>query len=379
MKAENIVNAVLSSYINNENYDGEAVTSENIAEIEKISVLQRLSPVIFDQLYKCGKLDIGQNDYQRIKNDCIVQCMLQEKKTAFFLKIYKIFLENGIKPLCVKGIICRNLWRVPSYRTSCDEDMLVSAADFPVCEKILLENGFILVDNGNPVVSYEHKNGCRIELHKSLFQTDKFDTFNSFFENAFENPDCVMIKGTEIYTLKPNLHLLYLVFHAFKHFLAAGIGIRQLSDIALFIKKYTPDIDFVREKCGEISADGFFDAILNICKEYFGLDIDVATVDIQPLLDDIYSGGVYGGIDDERHHSSHITSSGYNKQNTIKNILFPPLSHLKSKYTYLEKYPILAPIAYISRILSYLIHGSSLTALKYGNERKKLLKLYKII
>ena len=88
----------------------------------------------------------------------------------------------------------------------------------------------------------------------------------------------------------------------------------------------------------------------------------------------------------DRKHTALMTldavedNSGGNRLKAV----FPSVDYLKGRYTYLEKYPIQLPIAWIQRIFSYMKKNNDNTAsyintMELGKQRIELLKEYKII
>ena len=64
--------------------------------------------------------------------------------------------------------------------------------------------------------------------------------------------------------------------------------------------------------------------------------------------------------------------------------IFPSVDYLKGNYTYLQKHPILLPIAWTQRIFSYIKRNknnttSYINTMELGKQRIELLKEYKII
>lgn len=45
-------------------------------------------------------------------------------------------------------------------------------------------------------------------------------------------------------------HLIFLLLHAFKHFISSGVGVRQLCDIALWMRRFGAQIDWQRVCAG---------------------------------------------------------------------------------------------------------------------------------
>ena len=110
---------------------------------------------------------------------------------------------------------------------------------------------------------------------------------------------------------------------------------------------------------------------------------DINKSDYQDLFDDIMDAGIFGQSSSERIHSATITLNTISdgKTSVLKSI-FPSLKEMQGKYKYLNKYPILLPIAYLSRIANYKKNNSSKNSQKtieVGKQRIGLLKKYKVI
>jgi hypothetical protein len=90
-----------------------------------------------------------------------------------------------------------------------------------------------------------------------------------------------------------------------------------------------------------------------------------------------------------RKHSSNITLEAMTapknggRSNSLRASLFPPAEKLEGRYPYLREKPWLLPVAWFSRMGSYLKESptgnSASEALKIGQERVKLLKYYNIL
>ena len=145
-----------------------------------------------------------------------------------------------------------------------------------------------------------------IELHKELFssESEAYGRLNEFFTRAFERKIRMEIGGTEIYTMCHTDHLLYLILHAFKHFLHSGFGIRQVCDIAVYADTYGKEIDwdYILEKCKETNADLFAASLFDIGEKWLvfdqkkaGYPENWAKLDANgnELLADLLEGGVF--------------------------------------------------------------------------------------
>ena len=317
----------------------------------------------------------------------------QSRRTEDFSRLYGAIRAAGLSPLVVKGISCRRLWRNPDARPSGDEDLLIRPEELEGCLSTAEECGFTVLRDGETVCC-SPLSGLTVELHTALFPTDSgyFSGFNAFFDGIFDTAQSFSACGTEFLTPEPTLFETYLFLHALKHFVHSGVGIRQLFDISLFAEEYGSEIDwgFVYRAMDGVRAAGWYSAVLSVFREHFGLDTvsagipseHIGRMNTAPLLDDIISGAVFGAYDMARHHSGSITLGEVEGGGFLRTV-FPPLRVMKKRYRFLEKRPLLLPVAWMKRILSYRREaekqGAALTkSLEIGSSRKKLLKKYGI-
>ena len=344
---------------------------------------------------------------QQVRQQVIAQTM----RTAEFLELNSCLQAAGIRPLVVKGIICRELYRKPDHRPSGDEDVLILPEQFEACHRVLTDFGMHTGDGAEAQAdAYEvpyRKTGSAlyIELHKHLFppESDAYGDLNRFFEGVFDRAVSVELRGSRVYTLCPTDHLFYLLCHAFKHFLHSGFGIRQVCDIVLYANRYGAEVDWKQllESCRAIRAEKFAAALFRIGSRYLVFDPDAACypqawrklrVDELPMLEDLLSGGLYGDASMSRKHSSSITldavaaqKQGRRSKHAVVASVFPSPARLESRYPYLKKHPYLVPAAWCSRLWEYAREtrhsrdNSARDALKIGSERVELLKTYGIL
>ena len=93
---------------------------------------------------------------------------------------------------------------------------------------------------------------------------------NGYFENVFDSSVIIQIDGVPITSMNATDHVLFLTCHAFRHFTAAGFGIRQVLDILLFAQKYYTEIDWnmVESSLKAVRANVFFGDLIYIGNYY---------------------------------------------------------------------------------------------------------------
>lgn len=316
------------------------------------------------------------------------QVVEQMLRTERFLELDRLLQRSGIRALVVKGIVCRSLYPMPDHRPSSDEDLLVSDEQFAACCALLEDFGMTTSD---PADSFERSYRSSdmpfcIELHRALFDpaSEAYGHWNRFFDDVFCRAQTV--QEQQVLTLAPTDHMLYLLLHAFKHFLHSGFGIRQVCDMALFANAYGDRIDwqYILDRCRSVRAEKFAAAVFAIGRTHLGLTADVpwpVTAPMEPLLEDIFQGGVYGGTAPERKQTSNVTltAAAGRKRGGPMGALFPPASSLTGRYPYLKKHPWLLPWAWLCRLVTYRKHhrgDQTRKTLAIANQRLQLLRQY---
>lgn len=388
------------------------LSQETWGRLMTLAEAHRVLPLIYEAVYSCpaaGRAEPGLFAPWRQKT--IQSVMLQTLKTRQFLELLSHMTAGGVTPLVVKGLICRELYPKPDHRMSGDEDVLIPPEQLALCRKILGELGMEpLVPEGEIPGASEVPFGkpgspLYLELHMELFPADSeaYGELNRCFDGIRQRAITETVQGIEVPTLGHTDHLLYLILHAFKHFLHSGFGIRQVSDICLYANAYGAEIDWKRlgEQCGQIHADRFAAALFRIGETYLTFDPDRAClpeswrtleVDEGPLLEDILDSGIYGGDTMSRRHSSNITlhavsaeKQGKRGGNHVLKTVFPSAKNLWGRYPYLKKKPWLLPVAWADRILKYGKEASgggdnrAADSVKIGKERIRLMGQYGIL
>ena len=390
----------------------DTIDGKEIEELYRLSAVHKIASIVYEMIWRAPQLSGEESALlaMRWKQMALRDVMMQVQRTEGFLRLYRRLCDNGLKPLVVKGIVCRNLYAKPDYRVSGDEDVLLRPEEFEACDRIMREEGFQrkeLPAEGLPheVPYLNSKNGVYIELHLSLFpeESGAYGHLNREFVGVHDRCICEKIQGTKVWTLHPTDHLYYLICHSFKHFLHSGFGIRQVSDIMMLAKHYGEQIDwaYIAGRLKELRMDMFFCGLLQIGERYLGMsgkeigisdEITWPGTDCSALLMDLLDSGIFGDSSMERKHSSNMTLAAVKKgkKDTVASLgssLFPPISYMKRGYPWLERYPWLLPTAWIMRCIQYLKrgkHGSRLgneeeNSVEIGMNRVELLRQYHII
>ena len=360
---------------------------------------QKLLPILFETARKTPAAAENAAMFAAVKQQVIAQVLHQTMRASEFAGLYQKLRAVGLHPIVVKGQLCSRLYPLRDHRISADDDLYIPDAEFMTCHKQLLANGLTTDTPADELstadeVSYTKKDSpLYIELHRHLFDSseDAHDELNHFFAGL--NP----VETDSFLAMPPHEHLLYLLLHAYKHFVRSGIGLRQFCDIGLWARAYHAEIDWQRlhEQCESVHAATFAAAAFRIARDYLGIEFDLpapwdGSIDVEPLLHDTLCGGVYGSNDLTRLHSSTVTlnavkASRTGEKSSVLRTVFPKREYLERRYPYLKKRPYLLPVAWAQRLAHYAgekkigADSSASGSIKLAKERIELMKQYVIM
>ena len=360
---------------------------------------QKLLPILFEAVRKTPAAEENTALFAVTKQQVIGQVLNQTVRSAEFADLYRKLRTVGLHPIVVKGQLCSRLYPLKDHRISGDDDLYIPDAEFFACHEALLANGLTTDTPADELatadeVTYTKKGSpLYIELHRHLFDSseDAYDELNHFFV------DLKPIEADGLLAMPPHEHLLYLILHAYKHFVRSGIGLRQFCDIGLWAREYHAEIDWqqLHNQCASVHAATFAAAAFRIAGEYLGIELDLPapwdnSIDAEPLLHDTLCGGVYGSNDYTRLHSSTVTLNAVKASRTggkssVLRSVFPKREYLERNYPYLKKHPYMLPVAWVQRIAHYASEkqsgpdNSASGSIKLAKERIELMKRYGVM
>lgn len=209
---------------------------------------QKLLPIVFEAARKTPAAAENAALFAAVKQQVIAQVLHQTMRASEFADLYQKLRAAGLHPIVVKGQLCSRLYLQTDHRISADDDLLIPDGEFMACHEQLLANGLTTDTPADELTTADEvpytKGGSPlyIELHRHLFDSaeDAHDELNHFFA------DLTPVEIDSFLAMPPHEHLLYLLLHAYKHFVRSGIGLRQFCDIGLWARAYHAEIDWQR-------------------------------------------------------------------------------------------------------------------------------------
>ncbi len=399
--AEQLLLEALRAAIHGASVNWRTVSEEDWNALMALSAAHKVLPLVVQAFYGCPAAQqwSGLAQAKRLSR---VQVASQTLRTSEFLELCRFLQERGLRPLVVKGILCRSVYPEGELRQSADEDLYAAPEEFERCCEALRAFGMVCPEHADETSDFEigwrkTDSPLYVELHRSLFEpsSDALGALQTFFDGAFGRAEEYCVQDVPLRSLPPQEHLLYLLLHAYKHFIYSGFGIRQICDIGLWAQTYAGRIDFdaLEEQLRQVRADRFAEAVFAAAEQELGILVAgrrKAVTDYAPLLEDVLRAGVYGSSDKSRQHSAALTlraveARGSGSHGGIWRALFPRAADLQRAYPALREHPALLPYCWCRRLISYRREtktdagSSAAQSLRLARERKELLRRYGII
>ncbi len=364
-----------------------------------LSCDHRVQALVLEAVYGCPDFALAE---PRLKNTWRREAMAvaagQAMRDARFREIYRTLASAGIRPIVMKGAVCRSLYPKAELRPSSDEDLLVPPAQFQAALACLRSQGARLADpNTDLENSFEvgllTPDGLLLELHSSPFapQSGVLEPCNTFFCDVHSR--AADVDGVS--AMCAHDHMLYLLLHAFKHFIHSGFGLRQVCDMALWAEKHGEQIHWplLWQQCSQVRCLKFAQTVFAAAREHLGFRPGFSLPDglpVREFMEDLLGAGVFGSSSGSRVHSATVTLNAVEadrrgEKASLLQSLFPVRKSMERNYPYVRRSALLLPVAWCSRLVRYAGEtlrtdkNSGAESLQIGNRRKKLLQQLDII
>lgn len=308
--------------------------------------------------------NISEAEKQKLTNLRMVSLIKDANQETEIESIIKLFDQNKIKAVMLKGWYMKLLYPRSDLRSMADTDIFIKQQDEEKVHKLLKNLEYSVVAYGGKKDNVYRKDPViTIEMHKNLFMYE--DNWNHFFNS----PDSEMyvwkrlIKINEyenIYRMDDELFFVYMIAHTAKHLMDdGGIGVRAFLDIWIYLQR-KPNLNFeiIFKDLDNLNLKQFAKSAIALADFWF--DKKYASQEIEEFSDYILSCGVYG-------NSEFFVANNEVMRDGVKRgkwgyafrRAFPNFESMKHRYPELEKKAWLLPFCYAKRLVYSLVHRKS--------------------
>lgn len=221
---------------------------------------------------------------------------------------YEGFKKVGLQPILQKGQGIAACYDIPMHRMSGDIDWYFENKGYAEARELLKEKKIPFQDTAGFSLFYDWKS-ITIEHHKRLFHIRnpfQYRYLSKLEKTYHKQQQDLLINSTTIKTLAPELQLLQVNVHIFKHLLSFGIGLRQLCDSARLYYTVSSQIDptALKEIYRHTGILGWTHLLHIILVKYLGLSSQSLPFPYPDhwqadwMMDEIFYSGNFGYHDD---------------------------------------------------------------------------------
>lgn len=272
-------------------------------------------------------------------------------------ELVKLFEDNGIPLVIVKGYAAAVYYPTPRLRSMGDIDFLVPKGRFEEAQSLMEKSDYQQQYGGHEEsrhIGYE-KHGVVYEMHRSMssFGVD----IDAVIDKGMAHADTGVIAEIAFPMLPPLENGLVLLTHIRQHLLeeAYSLGLRQIIDWMMYVNRYCgTKVDGVLwdeafwNLAKKYGMDTLAVTVTYLCKEWLGLPNAPAWCDgadhetAEELLETVMASGNFGRKVDRKGQSVKQGIVNY-KQFGFKRLQERGLANWKAA----KKYPVLRPFAWM--------------------------------
>lgn len=180
--------------------------------------------------------------------------------------------KHQIRYAVVKGQVVASYYNKPEYRLSGDIDFYIPQEDAEKAKEVIENAWQVEMDKGGSAKHYDFKhNGVTYEMHFRLFEWHQEKRGRDWQEILHKAMNYrVKIGETQVATLEPTVHTLYVFLHLYHHLIEVGVGLRQFCDLAMMLKA---DID--REQLKRYLEDFGMKSAFRACEYIIGEKLEL--------------------------------------------------------------------------------------------------------
>ena len=349
----------------------ECVTNAELTDVCNVAVKQGVFPLVYGAMTKEEQSILGAKGQQMFFQGMVKN----EQKMVALSGILKKLENAGVEYCILKGGTVAVEYHLSECRLSGDIDLYINPDEEERVSKLLKDMGMEVESRAEGKQDFKASSPLSglIEVHVMLYAKtfgeyvlkNKFGVTEPFRE--VQVSDFLTVKALGIHDT-----LNFLTAHLLKHFVREGCGIRQVTDLLAFVNRHKNEIDFSRF-FADLEALKFKKLILNVFGigvKYFGMELDEYSLEnIDELLNDFEVGENFGYGEAERqgfyeqfvknrvnvNEEVRADILGRKRRSVLKAVFLPSKKYLVNKgFGYLEKTPILYPVAYVHRLCNLL-------------------------
>lgn len=239
-----------------------------------------------------------------------------KQMNAVIAEQHAYFVQNGLRPILLKGQGVAHHYMQPAHRVSGDIDWYFAEDGYDAAFALLIKKGIPV--NAPMTFCLDYRwNGVAVEHHQQAFDIRsllKTPYLKKLEETYRYKQQVLAVDGAPVHLLAPELQLLQVNVHILKHLLSFGVGLRQICDAAVLYRAYRGKIDgdALRTMYRRIGVLKWVHVLHRLLVEHLGLPKEDLPfpypnkTEAEWMMDEIWHSGNFG-IYDKRYRDGKVT------------------------------------------------------------------------
>jgi len=343
---------LISSVVLGKDYP-DASAEINWENILKISLAHNITNLVGYAIIN-GKYDVPEEIKKQFEKKIFERLTVSTNQNNELLKVFRLFEKYNISYMPLKGIILQDLYPEKDMRTMADADILIKNTQYDVARKILSDLGYEFYSESNHEFNYIKKPYMHIELHKYLIPSYNEDLYQYFGDGWKKAQLCN--DNSSRYELSTEDNFIYLIAHFAKHYRDAGIGIKSVIDLWVYLEKYpNMNMEFIYLELEKLNLKTFFENLLKLIRAWFADGQMDEVASMMTLF--IINSNTFGTMKNQMSAKSIRENKNIEDAQKFKYLrnIFPNLEKMKLIFPILEKFPILLPFFWAFRVVRFVL------------------------
>ncbi len=269
-------------------------------------------------------------------------------------KMTRSELENllstaGIKHIFLKGADVAQLYPSEDMREMADIDVYADLDSHERIKDALLQAGYGFEGHKGHHDVFRRDPFVSVEVHESVLDHQRETGLDAYFAPPWQH---TCGEGFE-YRFDPSENYIFLMGHLFGHFHQGGVGVRFFADMALYMKKYGDELDWV--KINSVFEQYNLSEVMNNLKalalHWFGCEPESELLD--EMGEYVFESGSYGRT---ANMVMYLANEDGNNSffAAVRRKLFISSSEMRRRSKTVDRFPVLLPIAYAVRAVKII-------------------------
>lgn len=254
-----------------------------------------------------------------------------------------------IRHIFLKGADVAQLYPTEDMREMADIDVYADLDSHEKIKEVLTQAGYSFEGHKGHHDVFHRDPFISVEVHESVLDHQRETGLDGYFAPPWQHTDG---EGFE-YHFDPSDNYIFLMGHLFGHFHQGGVGVRFFADMALYMKKYKDELDWV--KINSVFERYNLDEVMSNLKalslHWFGDEPESKLLD--EMGEYVFESGSYGKAANMVMYLANEDGSN-SFAAAVRRKLFISSSEMRRRSRIVDKLPVLLPIAYAVRAVKII-------------------------